>query len=50
MSNEVMLVSSSNTLPVNIKDKSLAYKTTDNDKLIQYSFTFEFAHDLKRII
>ncbi len=57
MSNEVMLLPKiksdySNVydaaIPVNIKDTSLAYKTNLKDKLVQYSFTFEYAHDLKQ--
>ena len=57
MSNEVLLLPKiksdySNVydaaIPVNIKDTSLAYKTNLKDKLVQYSFTFEYAHDLKQ--
>jgi hypothetical protein len=35
-------------IPINIKDTSLTYKTNLKDKLVQYSFTFEYAHDLKK--
>ena len=35
-------------IPINIKDTSLTYKTNLKDKLVQYSFTFEYAHDLKQ--
>ena len=57
MSNEVLLLPKiksdySNVydaaIPINIKDTSLAYKTNLKDKLVQYSFTFEYAHDLKQ--
>ena len=37
-------------IPINIKDTSLTYKTNLKDKLVQYSFTFEYAHDLKQRI
>jgi len=57
MSNEVLLLPKiksdySNVddaaIPINIKDTSLSYKTNLKDKLVQYSFTFEYAHDLKQ--
>lgn len=57
MSNEVLLLPKiksdySNVydaaIPINIKDTSLTYKTNLKDKLVQYSFTFEYAHDLKQ--
>jgi len=56
MSNEVILLTPVDEgddgvkqvpVPINIKDKSIEYKTTVNDKLVQYSFTFEYAHKLK---
>lgn len=59
MSNEVLLLPKiksdySNVydaaIPINIKDTSLTYKTNLKDKLVQYSFTFEYAHDLKQRI
>jgi len=59
MSNEVMLLPKiksdysnvyDSAIPVNIKDSSLTYKTNLKDKLVQYSFTFEHAHDLKQRI
>ena len=37
-------------IPINIKDTSLTYKTNLKDKLVQYSFTFEYAHNLKQRI
>ena len=57
MSNEVLLLPKINSdysnvydaaIPINIKDTSLAYKTNLKDKLVQYSFTFEYAHNLKQ--
>jgi hypothetical protein len=57
MSDEVMLINpvkegddatKSVPIPVNIKNTSLDYKTNLKDKLVQYSFTIEMAHDLKR--
>jgi len=57
MSNEVMLLTPVKKgdddikqvpIPVNIQDTSLTYKTNLKDKLVQYSFTFEYAHDLKQ--
>ena len=57
MSNEVLLLSPVKKgdddvkqvpVPINIQDTSLTYKTNLKDKLVQYSFTFEYAHDLKQ--
>jgi hypothetical protein len=57
MSNEVLLLSPVKKgdddikqvpIPINIQDKSLTFKTNLKDKLVQYSFTFEYAHDLKQ--
>ena len=57
MSNEVLLLPKikpdySNVydaaIPVNIKNTSLTYKTNLKNKLVQYSFTYEYAHDLKQ--
>ena len=51
MSNDVQLTyPSSQPVPVNITDKSFTYKTHNNDKLIQYKFTFEFAHKEKTFV
>lgn len=33
--------------PVNLKDRSINYKTNVKDKLVQYSFTVEYANELK---
>jgi len=58
MSNEVMLLSPVKKgdddvkqvpIPVNIVDTSITYKTNSKDKLVQYSFTFEYAHKLKKV-
>jgi len=58
MSNEVMLLSPVKKgdddikqvpIPVNIVDTSITYKTNLKDKLVQYSFTFEYAHKLKKV-
>ena len=58
MSNEVMLLSPIKKgdddvkqvpIPVNIVDTSITYKTNLKDKLVQYSFTFEYAHKLKKV-
>ena len=58
MSNEVMLLSPIKKgdddvkqvpVPVNIVDTSITYKTNLKDKLVQYSFTFEYAHKLKKV-
>jgi hypothetical protein len=57
MSNEVLLLSPVKKgdddikqvpIPINIQDTSLTFKTNLKDKLVQYSFTFEYAHDLKQ--
>lgn len=57
MSNEVLLLSPVKKgdddikqvpIPINIQDTSLTYKTNLKDKLVQYSFTFEYAHNLKQ--
>jgi hypothetical protein len=58
MSNEVVLLSPVKKgdddvkqvpIPVNIVDTSITYKTNSKDKLVQYSFTFEYAHKLKKV-
>lgn len=59
MSNEVVIVGepvystpedSERVTPINILNSSLTYKTSLKDKLVQYTFSFEHAHDLKTII
>ena len=56
MSNEVVLLNPVNTgsdneketpVPINIISKSIEYKTSANEKLVSYSFEFEYAHKLK---
>tara|TARA_R100001244_G_scaffold11860_2_gene14034 strand:+ start:8214 stop:9767 length:1554 start_codon:yes stop_codon:yes gene_type:complete len=37
-------------IPLNLSTSNLKYKTQLTDKLIQYSFTFEYAHELKQYI
>ena len=37
-------------IPINITDTSLKYKTNLIDKLVQYTFNFEMAHDIKEFI
>ena len=58
MSNEVVLLSPVNKgdddikqvpVSINIIDTSITYKTNLKDKLVQYSFTFEYAHKLKQV-
>ena len=58
MSNEVVLLSPVKKgdddikqvpVSINIVDTSITYKTNLKDKLVQYSFTFEYAHKLKQV-
>jgi hypothetical protein len=58
MSNEVVLLSPVKKgdddikqvpVSINIIDTSITYKTNLKDKLVQYSFTFEYAHKLKQV-
>jgi len=58
-SNEVQLISPVDSgddvakdvsIPINIKNSSFKYKTSLKEKLVQYSFTFEYAHKLKEQI
>lgn len=37
-------------IPINITDTSLKYKTNLKDKLVQYTFNFEMAHNFKEFI
>lgn len=39
-----------NTFPVIMVDNSIPFKTHNNDKLVQYAFTFEYAHRLDNTI
>ena len=47
MSNEVQIIEGGKSYPINIKDSSLNIKTNLKDKLVQYSFNYEYAHNLK---
>tara|TARA_R110002153_G_scaffold42294_3_gene120326 strand:- start:189 stop:1739 length:1551 start_codon:yes stop_codon:yes gene_type:complete len=47
MSNEVQIIEGGKSYPINIKNGSFDVKTNLKDKLVQYSFTYEYAHDLK---
>ena len=38
------------SIPINIKDSGFKYKTSLKEKLVQYSFTFEYSHKLKEQI
>jgi hypothetical protein len=48
MSNEVQIIEGGKSYPINIKDSSLNIKTNLKDKLVQYSFNYEYAHALKQ--
>lgn len=45
MSEQIWIENETETIPVVLKSKSLTRKTTVNDKLIQYSFEFDYAFD-----
>lgn len=45
MSEQIWVENSNETIPVVLKSKSLTRKTSVNDKLIQYSFEFDYAFD-----
>ena len=45
MSEEVWIDNGSQVLPVKVKTSSLEFKTSVNDKLIDYSLEFEYAYD-----
>jgi hypothetical protein len=45
LSEKVWVKDGSDILPVNVKSKSLTYKTRVNDKLIQYTMQFDYAFD-----
>ena len=47
MSNEVQIIEGGKSYPINIKNGSFDVKTNLKDKLVQYSFTYEYAHALK---
>ena len=50
MSNEVQIIEGGKSYPVNIKNTSFDIKTNVKDKLVQYTFAYEYAHDLKSIV
>ena len=45
LSEQIWVDYESEILPVNVRSKSLTYKTSVNDKLINYTIEFEFAFD-----
>jgi len=47
MSNEVQIIEGGKSYPVNIKNNALDIKTNLNDKLVQYTFNYEYSHALK---
>ncbi len=49
-SEQVWMQNNSGTFPVNVKGEMFKYKTHTNDKLVQYSFTFEFANRIDNTI
>ena len=46
----VWLTDGNTTQPVNLRDSGIEYKTHNNEKLIQYSFKFEYANRLDNTI
>ena len=50
MSNEVQIIENGKSYPINIKNTSFDIKTNVKDKLVQYTFAYEYAHDLKSIV
>jgi len=50
MSNEVQIIEGGKSYPINIKNSSLDVKTNLKDKLVQYSFNYEYSHALKSIV
>ena len=45
LSEQVWIYNLTNTLPINLQSKSLAFKKSVNDKLIAYGITFDYAYD-----
>jgi hypothetical protein len=45
LSEQVWITKDNEILPINVKTKSLSYKTSVNDKLIDYTIEFDFAFD-----
>jgi len=50
MSNEVQIIEGGKSYPINIKNTTFDVKTNLKDKLVQYSFTYEYSHALKFIV
>ena len=50
MSNEVQIIEGGKSYPINIKNTTFDIKTNLKDKLVQYSFTYEYSHALKSIV
>ena len=50
MSNEVQIIEGGKSYPINIKNTTFDVKTNLKDKLVQYSFTYEYSHALKSIV
>lgn len=44
-SEDIWIRDENKTLPVVVKDSSFTYKTSLNDKLVNYTVQFEFAFD-----
>ena len=45
LSEQVWATIEGQVLPIDINTESLTYKTSVNDKLINYTLTFDFAYD-----
>ena len=45
LAEQVWVDDGTNTLPINLKSNSLAFKKSVNDKLISYSLSFDYAYD-----
>lgn len=45
MSEQVWITKGSDVLPINVKSQSLTYQTRVNDKLINYTISFDYAFD-----
>lgn len=50
MSNEVQIIEGGKSYPINIKNNSFDVKTNLKDKLVQYTFSYEYSHALKSIV
>jgi hypothetical protein len=45
LSEQVWVRKDNEILPINVKSKSLTYKTSVNDKLINYTIEFDYSFD-----